>query len=427
MHHHARGRPDDNHCFVDESFSICSADLPNETNLMSSVFGWLDGDDAHRRRMLEVVKLFQDEGSVDELGIGGVRDAFSNAFFPGTSVLHTRARYLLFVPWLVKETARHGWTVDRSRKELRDSEVKLIRSLLAGGQTRGVIGNQAQEKLKTMPSSVYWAALGRFGLRRWDTTIDGYFRATAQGSKRATEANSDDDVSAHRDLGLDSSLPPAPVGLLAEANFTLSRDEADYLKGVFARVPGNSLLSWLATHGETAEEVAWIWQHPQLAEFDDANQLTVDFARRFHHASYGSALLYNLMLAKLSNNDLLTDNYENELELWQEELGNSRTFDSWDLEAFWSSVRELNPNLKMSTELFLNRWFQLTEDGSHAGKQAQDLIRNREVALKGRRSRILDPGARERWTGGSGLVRLDYRWGVASTYLEDIYSGLEVA
>ncbi len=61
---------------------------------MSSVFGWLDGDDAHRARMLEVVKLFQDQSSVDELRIGGVRDAFSDAL-SGNSVLHTRARYLL--------------------------------------------------------------------------------------------------------------------------------------------------------------------------------------------------------------------------------------------------------------------------------------------------------------------------------------------
>lgn len=40
-------------------------------------FGWLDGDDAHRSAMLEVVKLFEDSSTVDELGIGSVRDTFS--------------------------------------------------------------------------------------------------------------------------------------------------------------------------------------------------------------------------------------------------------------------------------------------------------------------------------------------------------------
>ncbi|WP_408647239.1 DUF6361 family protein [Tessaracoccus coleopterorum] len=36
---------------------------------------------------------------MDELGIGQIRDVFSNVLFPGTSVTQTRARYLLLVPW----------------------------------------------------------------------------------------------------------------------------------------------------------------------------------------------------------------------------------------------------------------------------------------------------------------------------------------
>jgi hypothetical protein len=49
--------------------------------------------------MREIIKLFTDRDSRDELGLGQVRDAISDGLFPGTSVLLTRARYLLFVPW----------------------------------------------------------------------------------------------------------------------------------------------------------------------------------------------------------------------------------------------------------------------------------------------------------------------------------------
>ena len=87
--------------------------------VVGSVIGWLDGDETQRRQMLEVVKLFQDESSIDELGIGTVRDTFSNALFPATSILHTRARYLLFIPWLLRDVAQHGWPVERSMIELR--------------------------------------------------------------------------------------------------------------------------------------------------------------------------------------------------------------------------------------------------------------------------------------------------------------------
>lgn len=51
---------------------------------------WLDSSSASRRRAMEVIKLFEDKGAVDE--IGSVRDALSDSLFPGTSVLHTRAR-----------------------------------------------------------------------------------------------------------------------------------------------------------------------------------------------------------------------------------------------------------------------------------------------------------------------------------------------
>lgn len=50
--------------------------------------------------------MFEEPGTRDELGIGPVRDAFSEQLFPGTSVIQTRARYFLFVPWAFKEAAR---------------------------------------------------------------------------------------------------------------------------------------------------------------------------------------------------------------------------------------------------------------------------------------------------------------------------------
>ena len=67
---------------------------------MTSSFSWLDYSARERRRMLEVVDLFREKGTVDELGLGVIRDAFAELFFPGTSTLQSRARYWLFVPWL---------------------------------------------------------------------------------------------------------------------------------------------------------------------------------------------------------------------------------------------------------------------------------------------------------------------------------------
>ena len=68
------------------------------STLLNSTFTWLDYSEQDRRKMLDVVSLFGESDTRDELGIGVVRDAFANLFFPGTSTLQTRARYFLFVP-----------------------------------------------------------------------------------------------------------------------------------------------------------------------------------------------------------------------------------------------------------------------------------------------------------------------------------------
>jgi hypothetical protein len=55
----------------------------------------------------EMVALFSQHESRDELEIGQIRDFFSDLLFPGTSVIQTRARYYLLV------RGRHRLTVDR--------------------------------------------------------------------------------------------------------------------------------------------------------------------------------------------------------------------------------------------------------------------------------------------------------------------------
>src|SRR5882757_11226925 len=64
-----------------------------------SQFVWLDYSEHERRKMLDIVDLFREHDTRDELGIGLVRDTFADLFFPGTSTIMTRARYFLLVAW----------------------------------------------------------------------------------------------------------------------------------------------------------------------------------------------------------------------------------------------------------------------------------------------------------------------------------------
>lgn len=55
--------------------------------------GWIDFSKSDRDKVLGVIQLFAEQTAMDELGIGTVRDAFANIFFPGTSTIQTRAKY----------------------------------------------------------------------------------------------------------------------------------------------------------------------------------------------------------------------------------------------------------------------------------------------------------------------------------------------
>ena len=61
---------------------------------MPSALTWLDVSAEQQRRVRDMIRLFEEPGTRDELGVGPVRDAFSELLFPGTSVIQTRAALL---------------------------------------------------------------------------------------------------------------------------------------------------------------------------------------------------------------------------------------------------------------------------------------------------------------------------------------------
>ncbi len=75
---------------------------------MTSTFTWLDYSEHERRKMLDVIELFNSRTTRDELGIGGIRDAFADLLFPGTTTIQTVAKYFLLVPWMYLQLAQRN-------------------------------------------------------------------------------------------------------------------------------------------------------------------------------------------------------------------------------------------------------------------------------------------------------------------------------
>ena len=151
------------------------------TSAFNSTLSWLDSTERERRAVLELVSALTEPGTLDELGIGSIRDTIADALFPGTSTIQTRARYFLFIPWILRMVE------DRPGAQPEQRAIRLQRQLcdaldIAHGSDAGVIGREAKGNLKRWPMSIYWSGLERWGIRRYAGSTSSYFASLRRPS-----------------------------------------------------------------------------------------------------------------------------------------------------------------------------------------------------------------------------------------------------
>jgi hypothetical protein len=388
-----------------------------------SSFGWVVLDDQHKRDVMETLALSREQSTVDELGLGSVRDTLSNILFPGTSVLHTRAKYLLFVPWIYDGLRREGRNGRAAIDLGRRREIDLIDALLANDPAApGIIGRSARGKLRRLPSAAYWAALGTFRIRRWDVSVEGYCNALRHSAKPSLRRAADEDGSQPATDGPWTDLP-APEDLRETTSITLTVDHASYLQGrIEVGAPGSMLL-WLLDRGP--KEATAPWLHPDLATLNREMHEALHHARWFASVTHGAVVLYNLMVAELVGDQELIDDYRAAAAEWRSNY--DRDFpDGWPTDEFWHCILSANPRVHERTRTFLASWFRLVErdQAGPDGRAARQLVQAREVQLKRGLARLTNARARENWSGGSGMAPLNYRWASVSSLTRDIHEGL---
>lgn len=234
-----------------------------------------------RAEVAKAEELLQggEQGVVDELGLLAIHQSVADRLFPGTSVLHTRLRYALFVPWLLQKAAAHRNPVEK----LAQLEFDLTGDLLQGARnseedTRGIIGSRVYARRKHAaqpPSYSYWSALSVWGILGRD-----YVRA--QPSREAVLEQLASELKGGSAMDLDGQpvattqqlfdgLPPPPAGFLADGKggtFKLRPIEKNYLgrrlaavkaPGVGAEKPRESFLAALAREPVKLTPQGFFW------------------------------------------------------------------------------------------------------------------------------------------------------------------------
>ena len=385
--------------------------------------------------MLEFVDLFRDSSTVDELGIGPIRDGFSDLLFPGTSTLHTRLRYVLFIPWLMQKASDTGRPPDQQAADFKEFEYKLIRVLLSGGETAGVLGRRAGKKLKRLPSEVYQTALNRWGIV--NGTSEAFFRRKAAMRQLDRSEEDDPDYLFSLGFGIDPNLPAAPEEFstrsLGPTTFVLTHEEASYLRDKISENTAGSLFSYLINNPIDDPEALedYSWYELRYANLPEKFHRQIDHAYRFGEFHVLAALLYNLMLAEKASRQDLIELYHESLEATQALVTEEGLANGWDRDDFWKTVAISRPNLPGHTLAFVDDWYVVAKRAVDSGfplansVQARALVERRERQMKGSRARLLGGPALDAWEGDSGTRLLEYRWTQARSDLIDIYRGLE--
>jgi len=398
-----------------------------------SSFTWLDTSERDRRRALDVIDLFKQRDTRDELGIGSVRDALADLLTPGTSTIQTRARYFFFIPWLYLDVERRRVSSADVPRRARESELALVDVLAESPDHGGTIGIEARRKLKRLPSAVYWGGLGTLGIRLFPGSQDQYHRGLDRfyrEQERGRASREDREGERRGPLNWHPHLPAPPSGHPAGASFKLRREEADYLQDrILQRAPG-TLLAFLVDRGHRADPVDFPWEHPLVAELPSRLSDLLEHARCFSEVMHGAALLYNRMLAEQFARDTWATEYQGLIQEWTARIGErAQRLAAWDRAEFWRTVRSRDAVVPSSTQAFIESWIPLAlgardADGVIKSPDARKLIEYRERYLKRGRARLVNREQLELWGGAAGTAQLDYRWGTTQTMVSDILHGL---
>ena len=404
----------------------------------NSTLSWLDSSEHERRTVLQIVSALNEPGTLDELGIGGIRDTFSDELFPGTSTIQTRARYFLFIPWIMqmveaRSTLNHANYARRLQLQLRNALVKSHAS------EPGVIGRQAGAALQRWPDDIYWLGMYRWGIRKYPGSIPSYFESLRRPSpwilaggavEEPVEGRRDE--ASERAAGNWANLPERPRDFPQEASFTLSQEEGEYLRERVELSHSQSYLAHILRHSSVGElnSGKLPWDHPVAENAPASARAWLKDAQLFSLVHTGGVLLFDLLLAELMNDEVRKSEYSDRLASWSVDIAAvGPELHRWDRASMWDRLHQANPGLRPRTREFADRWFELVlvmEKGPIQDlPEARRIVRERERVLKGPRARLSYAAARDRRRGYPSAGLLTYRWAQVKTIGDDILSALE--
>ncbi|MBQ3350324.1 MAG: hypothetical protein IJG38_07980 [Thermoguttaceae bacterium] len=367
-----------------------------QTNPMS--LGWLDNNQEEQEKIKVLLSLLQEKGTLDELGIGTIRDAFSNMLFPGITTIQTRAKYLVILLYLFQEADKEARKAARKNSPitrqalgefLNKKQDDLVDVFKANGlNERGVIGIRARNVVQK-PTFIYWGALTTFRMVNPNLSFSQMcdsicYNAVEAEQKRNSSVkdnkNNDDYFEDAPDACLDYPDLYSPVTWNHDnwregLNMNLTYDEAKFICSKILASPSSKnsalaqLLKYCRDNGISCDFKNFD-EIPEVA-LDENMKQVFQLAKAFRNFIYGAHIAYNYLLSD-RNDAFLKD-----------------AFDDWKNQDFnLVPLDEILLKTKASTQqkAFLKELLSFAKSGEW--KRFEERVQQREKELKGNRRKI---------------------------------------
>lgn len=393
--------------------------------------GWIDYSKDERNKIISILNRLSVHEALDELGIGSVRDAFSDMLFPGISVLQTRAKYYLLIPYMFNDACQKSQlgklhSGNDVRAYIDKCENSIVYTLMNNSRhdATGIIGSRNYYQKKTVvtkPSAIYWNGLRIMGILAEPTfSIDNACNAIYRKGrlhskterKNETEDSGADDSDIMKDGYIVFNTISPEYSYLKEATIELTDYEAKYLKTriILANGTKDSALAYMLRHPEMIEKYK-SFEDFQYSDFSGELSEKVRLAKEFAEFIYGAHLLYNIIFADgCHHNSKVVSRIKQE---FQDYL---KTYKSPSIEEII-----IKSNAKYPTAKFIRDFDEAMLVGDIS--KAQEVVIARESDVKRRRSKLGKPEIFQ-FTDPIHYFKLSYRYETARQIMMDIINGL---
>lgn len=410
----------------------------------SGVF-WIGSSDAEIARARALLRTLSQPGVLDELGFLVLLGAFSDRLYPAINTIMTRARYMVFVPAIMRHIEEKRLARTRAADAVaRDLQYQLCQALSATDPSDlGIIGRQAGRDIARPPSNVYWTAFAELGVATSRVSESTYYEQLSVGSRSGSHI-ADDDGNLH-DMESDEFWDPEyrtpgvlkPDGSFpAGTSFRLTYQEARQLQERYERLRpdgGTSLLAHLITLGEKRAKVVADSPAPwDIPDLPAVLQRITEHARLLSLLARGAQLQYHALLFEKKR--IADTGTLQAFEAWWARC--RRDLAEWDLRDF-QTLRFVATGQKAGDVTFLSEWRDAvcrgrTARSAYLDGEARDILKRRERDVRGPKGRLRSPFHLREWRAPDeykpeDVFGLSFRHQTALRFAQDITDGLRSA